>query len=265
MKKLGIPILGITLAATACGDATGPGSNGQPVVTLSFATRQPATASLARGLSLQATGALADTLTTGGDTLIITRARIVMREIELERVEATSCDTTIVDHDACEEFEIGPVLVDLPLNGQVEQEFSVAIAPGSYDEIEFEIHKVSNDDQEDADFRNANPDFAGISIRVDGTFNGTDFVFTSDLDVEQEFDLNPPLTVDSTAAGTNVTILVGLDGWFRSPAGAVLNPETGNKGEVNESLIKENIKQSIEAFEDEDEDGEDDDGDDRSS
>ena len=265
MKKLGTPILGIALALAACGDATGPGSNGQPVVSLSFTTRQPATASLALGLSLQAASALADTVITNGDTLIITRAQIVLREIELERVEATSCDTTIVDHDACEELEIGPVLVDLPLNGQVEREYSVAVPPGSYDEIEFEIHKVSSDDQEDAAFRAANPDFAGISMRVEGTFNGDAFVFTSDLNVEQEFDLNPPLIVDSTATNTNVTILVGLDQWFRSPTGAVLNPETGNKGEVNESLIKENIKQSVEAFEDDDEDGEDDDEDDSSS
>jgi hypothetical protein len=37
-----------------------------------------------------------------------------------------------------------------------------------------------------------------------------------------------------------------------------VDPATGNKGGANESLVKENIKQSIEAFEDENHDGHDD-------
>ena len=38
-------------------------------------------------------------------------------------------------------------------------------------------------------------------------------------------------------------------------AGQTVNPATGNVGGENESLIKENIKNSIEAFEDDDRDG----------
>jgi hypothetical protein len=50
-----------------------------------------------------------------------------------------------------------------------------------------------------------------------------------------------------------------LDQWFRDLASNLINPQDGNKGGQHESLVKENIKQSIEAFEDHDSDGEPDD------
>jgi hypothetical protein len=84
-------------------------------------------------------------------------------------------------------------------------------------------------------------------------------VYETDLDVEQEFDLVPPITVTETTGAANVTVLLDLNQWFRDGSGNLLNPETGNKSGVNESLIKENIKQSVEAFEDDDHDGHDDD------
>jgi hypothetical protein len=99
----------------------------------------------------------------------------------------------------------------------------------------------------------------GKSIRVEGTFNGTTFVYESDLDVEQEFDLADPIVVTDTAAAVNVTVLLNLNQWFRDGSGNLLDPATGNTGGMNESLIKENIKNSIEAFEDDDHDGHDDD------
>ena len=77
------------------------------------------------------------------------------------------------------------------------------------------------------------------------------------MDVEQEFDLPEPLTVVDGASSTNVTIRVDLSKWFLDGSGNLVDPDTGNKGGENESLIKENIKQSIEAFEDRDRDGDD--------
>ncbi|MEE8192487.1 MAG: hypothetical protein V3T74_07050, partial [Gemmatimonadales bacterium] len=128
-----------------------------------------------------------------------------------------------------------------------------------YDEVEFEIHKVSTDDPEDAQFREDHPDMVGKSIRVQGTFNTQPFTYETDLDVEQEFDLSPPLEVTDGSTPTNVTVLLDLDQWFRDLAGNLVNPQSGNKGGENEGLVKENIKQSIEAFEDHDSDGEPDD------
>ncbi len=91
-----------------------------------------------------------------------------------------------------------------------------------------------------------------MSIRVRGTYNGQDFVFETDLDVEQELDFFPALLID---ASTNITIEVGLDGWFVDGSGVTVNPATGNKGGANETLIEKNIENSIEAFEDSNRDG----------
>jgi hypothetical protein len=234
-------------ALAACSDGAGPG---QPGVGLSFATR-PAAAVPAPGLSASVMGA--DTLEDGANTLIITRAEIVLREIELERVDGDDCEAA-VNHDDCQEFEAGPILLDLPLGPGAEQAVLVQVPVGSYDEIDFEIHQVSTGDQEDAAFRTQYPHMAGKSIRVEGNYNGTPFVFESDLDVEQEFDLAPPLEVTDTTA-TNITVRLDITQWFRAQNGSYLDPADGNVGGRYESLIKENIKQSVEAFEDHDGDG----------
>ena len=81
-------------------------------------------------------------------------------------------------------------------------------------------------------------------------------------DVEQELMLVPPLVItdtpDAPATTTNVTIRVDLAAWFVDADGALIDPATANKGEPNEGLVEDNIDNSMEAFEDEDEDGEDD-------
>ncbi len=189
------------------------------------------------------------------NALIITSAELVLREIELKRADVTDCDLLGENADGCEEFAIGPVLVSIPVGGSVSEEFTLSIPAGSYDEIEFDIHKVSSGDPADAQLLVQNPAFEDLSIRVVGTFDGQAFIFETDLNVEQELDLFPPLVIGESTVATNITIAVGLDSWFLDANGQPVNPETGNKNGANESLIKENIKNSIEAFEDNDRDG----------
>jgi hypothetical protein len=47
--------------------------------------------------------------------------------------------------------------------------------------------------------------------------------------------------------------------WFLGEGGMLIDPRTANESGENEGLVEDNIKQSIEAFEDDDEDGEHDD------
>ncbi len=188
------------------------------------------------------------------NALVLTSVEIVLREIQLERTDVFDCSGS--DDDGCESFEVGPVLVSVPVDGSVSTQFAVGIPEGSYDEIEFEIHKVSSSDPQDATFLQQHSTFVDKSIRVEGTFNGTTFVFESDLNVEQELDLSPPVEL-TEAATVSLTIRVGLNGWFRRSDGSLIDPATANKGEQNESEVTGNIKTSIEAFEDEDRDGDD--------
>jgi len=198
----------------------------------------------------------------GNDTITLRSVEIVLREIELKRVEAAACDSVEGNND-CEEFETGSTLVALPLGATAtETVVSVNAPAGMYDKLEFKIHKPESSD--DAAFIAANPDFDGVSIRVTGTYSqaGTrsDFVFTSDLDASQEVLLSPPLTV-SDGQPANVTLRIDIANWFLNAGGtALVNPASANQGQPNESLVRDRIEASIDAFRDDDHDGHDDDG-----
>ena len=245
-------MLGILAVGVACVGTNDPGRNAS--VQVSFATRAAPPPLFRASLA----GVLGDTVVVGADTIVLESVELVLKEIEMKRVETPDC---VSGDDACEKFELGPVLVSLPLTPGAQQAFALDSAPAaSYNEIEFDIHKPDDGDPDDQAFVAANPDFAAISIRVRGTFNGTTFEFTTDLNVEQELPLVPPLVI-TEATGTNVTLRVDLSTWFRNGSGVLVDPASGNKGGQNESVITENIKVSFHAFEDEDRDGDDSDED----
>lgn len=84
-------------------------------------------------------------------------------------------------------------------------------------------------------------------------------MYTSDLGAEQEVFIDPALTV-SDGVSTNVTLRLDIGSWFVNAGGtALIHPATANKGQPNESVAKDNIQSSIDAFHDDDRDGHDDD------
>jgi hypothetical protein len=193
----------------------------------------------------------------GNDTVIVRSVELVLREIELKKIDAATCDA-VVGNDDCEEFETGATLVSLPLGATAAaQQVSVSADPGTYDALEFKIHKPSSSD--DAAFVAQHPDFATISIRVTGTYSQagsrSDFVFTSDVDQSEEMMLPAPVTVAAGEA-LNVTLRVDIAGWFlNSGRTALVDPASANKGQANESVVANNIQNSFKAFEDDDHDG----------
>ena len=230
---------------SACSDSTG--ASGDPQVRFNLATGAAAPAAVVPSLAVAAAPM---TITDGSNTLVLDEVALVMREIELERLGDDACAQ--VADDACERLELGPILLRLPLTAGAVGQFTVAVDTGTYGEVEFEIHKASSSD--DAAFVAAHPDLADRSIRATGSWNGTPFTFYSDIDVEQEIDLTPPLVVGESGAA-DLTVRVDLDRWFRDDAGALLDPATANKGESNEGQVKNNIQNAFEAFEDDDRNG----------
>lgn len=171
------------------------------------------------------------------------RVRIVIRELEVERG----------DDENEVEFESGPFLLDLSgdgLSGGVIQQFVTEVPPGVYDEVEFEIHPLSGDLPEDEGLREMFT--RGASVIIDGVANGAAFSFESNLmdkqELEGSFDLG---------GGDNVTLNIDPSGWFLGASGEPLDPSDP----ANESTIEANIRQSIDAFDDDDSDGDDDDSD----
>lgn len=237
---------------SACSDGGSPTSD--PQVNFNLATRGTAASAAGASLAVIAPESFAD----GTNTLIVERVELVLREIELKRSGATvDCGDSPHD-DACEKLELGPVLLSLPLGpGGAARAFSVTVSPGTYDEVEFEIHPPSSSD--DAAFLQANPDFSGVSVRVSGSYNGVPFDFVSNLNAKEEIDLNPALTITESAA-TDLTLLVDLDSWFRDSAGTLVDPLTAGAGQPNEGLVKDNIRRTLDAFEDRNHDGHHDDG-----
>ncbi|MBI4499895.1 MAG: hypothetical protein HY700_01920 [Gemmatimonadetes bacterium] len=248
-----------TLAGlVGCSSSVDPLKSG---VQVSFATRNPAlsgpTGPAPTAPILSPRAAAGDTLRDATNTLIIDKAELVLRKIELEPTGTSTCTP---NPEGCPDVEAGPVLVNLPLTPGAQTTFSVQVPAGTYGKVKFEIHKVSSDDPAEAAFRAANPDFVGKSIRVQGKYNGQAFIYVSEMDVEQELTMSPGLVVSADAASANLTIRLTISQWFRTLAGGLLDPGTANKGGQNESLVNNNIQNSMKAFEDKDHDGDERDG-----
>ena len=267
--------VGVAVLAGCSDSGTGTGTDATVRFNVATGTR----AAAASAMALVGTP---DTLNDGTNTLVIDTAQMVLRDIKFHMVETAVCsdsgeqedpnddsghhgDSSSVDdvrmlHDDdgddsdCDELRIGPYLLDLPLDDGPARSFTVELPAGTYREVRFKVHKATR--TEDAAFITAHPEFDQRSVRVVGTFNGVPFVFTSDVSAEQEASFSPPLTVDGTT-GTDLTLFVDLSSWFLVD-GALVDPAQANEEQPFASQVKNNIKASVRAFEDDDRDGEDD-------
>jgi hypothetical protein len=256
----------------ACSEGTGPGN--KPQISFNVATSSGAAANLQ---------SVSDTVVGGANTLVLDQVELVLRDIRFKRLNDDVCegdddqDEDIAvrpmshddgengddgNEDACETINAGPFLLDLPLGSGVEKIFSVAVDTGTFDELRIRLHKPEDNglDPADAAFLTAHPDFAGISIRATGTWNGSPFTFTSDLNADQEMRLDPPLVVTDAGANVDVTLKVDVATWFADGNGGLIDPATAGNGGQNENLVRDNIQHSFDAFQDEDHDGHDDGG-----
>jgi len=244
----------LALAATlgACDSSSGPANQGS-AVSLAIATRPSAAAPAPGGPQLSGAPVTYDD---GTNILVINQVQMVVKEVELKTAaDPTQCDPAASD-DTCEELESGPYLLDLPLSSGATSVVTVDVVEGTYDEFEFKIHKPE-DDAENAAFLAAHPTFDGVSIRVTGTWNGATFTYESDLNAEQEQSLVPPLVVTGTGTA-DFTLFIDIGTWFRTSGNMLIDPSSANKGNPNEGVVKNNIENSFQSFEDENHDGEDD-------
>ena len=228
----------------ACSDSSGPDRR---TVSLSFSTQaSPSFAAQSPNFDI--------TVTVGANTIVVTKAQVVLRKLDLKQSDATSCPDDDSAHEDCNEVKLGPILVDLPLTATASGGITASIPEGTYHEIEFQIHRPTNHTG-DAAFAAANPNFANASVRVEGTYNGTPFVFTSTMTQSIELEFNPPVVIN--ADNQNVTVNFDLTNWFKVN-GVVINPTTANPGQPNEQAVTQNIRASLKAFRDDDKNGHDD-------
>ncbi len=224
-KPITLVAVGSALVFTACGQLGSAKS-----VAFSVRSGKPALA------------AQALTVATG---IEVTRVRMVVRNLELEQEGATEAETET------EEVNAGPFLLDLQgsaLDGGVNQVFEAAVPAGDYDTLKFVIHKAEDVDATKPGFEELAAKNA--SIVIEGTIDGQAFEFVSSIDEAQEH--ASPVTIADGA--NNVTLSIDPTGWFVDAAGNRLDPrESSARG-----AIEENLKSSIDAFEDDNHNGSDD-------
>lgn len=244
---IGLPALAIV--ATACSDSVGAG---RTPLTLSLSTQTTAAASASLSPSANIIS-----ISTGANTVVVTKAQMVFDEIQL-KATTTSCTTGMVsdgsaeDHE-CPELRLDPVLVDIPLDAMTQLDLGALVPDGTYRELEFKMDALENGETASAAaFLAAHPEFRNVAVRIEGTFNGEPFVFTSHEDAEIALAFEPAVNVGLGSA--NITVKLDVAGWFKDSLGNVVDPRQSGSA----SIIVNNIKRSFHAFEDHDRDGEDD-------
>lgn len=222
------------IALSACADGTGPGDGSVPVtLSIGAGTGSGAGAPLA-----------ASAITLGGNTIQVDEVQLVLRKIALHRqADGEDCDEA--GEASCDVLWLGPMLVDLDLDGTTSRAFTAEVAPGTFRRMLFQIHKPAG--QADLAFVALNPGMAGVSVRVTGTFDGEPFGYTTDLTVVQHTALEPPLEV-AEGVPTALTLWVDVDTWFHNQTGTgLINPgELGVGGQLD-ARIRQNIRQSFRA------------------
>lgn len=224
-----------------CDDALGPQRDG-PQVGIQFALSGSSSASVApagTGL-LRALGTVAMTGTNG--TLELDTIHVIVAEFELERTEGAedACeDDRSGSDDDCEEFDVGPTFVNLPLDAGPTTAVTASVPPGSYEEVEFEVEDLDDDEENTAErqriaelttsIRAQFPDWPrDASMRVAGTFTPTGgtprpFVayFEAEIEVEREFDT--PFVVTEDDVSRTITVELNPSLWFSRVDGTVMD------------------------------------------
>jgi hypothetical protein len=193
-------------------------------------------------LSIRAvSGSLPKVASPQAQQVTITSAKVVLGEIEIENSSRDSMDFK----------SKSPLVVNLDLTGGMTNLGAVSIPFGTYEELEFEISKLT---PQDTAAYNANPDLQGYSIYVKGYVNGDTnavFTFKSALEAEQEQEFSPPLVVNESAPQVTLVLSIDTRAWFSNGAGNFLDPRLSQ----NQTAIERNIKASVTAFEDDDNNG----------
>ena len=266
------------IAVTACGDGTGPSSANKVGVGFQLArtsTASPMMASSVEGSAPRVPGttptittsAAGMTITRDGDVLVVTKAQLVVRNVKLKSATAVCSDDNDdektgkssnssarrEDDDDCAEIRAGPFLVNVPVNGADGARVAVAVPAGTYTSIRLWLHKVTSGDAADVAFRQANPDFRDISLRLEGTFNGTPFNFVNDVNAKLTVPLTKPLVIGT--GGDDVTVSIDLSTWFLRSSGGLFSPAAANTPGQVQAQVQNNIRNAFRAFKDKNKDG----------
>jgi hypothetical protein len=245
------PIAGIAALSILAGCSSDlTGGNRHPVQ-ISFTTNTTVTSAANR--------VAADLVVGQNSELVLQKVQVVIGRLELDRTGTADCVGDVESDDDhanmgedCEDVSRDPLLVDVPLDDALHPVINIPLAAGTFSQLEAKLAPARNTA---TDFNTANPNLVGKSVRVEGTFKGAPFVFTSPVRAKLEMQFDPPLVIDATTK--NATVAIDVRNWFLTSNGAVIDPTMATSGSTSQQQIENNIRRSFHAFEDNDERGED--------
>ena len=211
LNRLGLVAIAATaLATAACDEQTGVDLGGS--ASLSFAATGGSTL-LGDPTPPQ------NPMTVAGHVVAVSRVELQLSELEIEGEDSAEM-----------EMKGGPLLVALPVNGNVITPVTATIAPGTYTELEMKVN----------------------TVRIQGTFDGQPFDVTVAVNEDLETDIRPPLVVTETTQA-NLTVSIQISNWFRNNDGSAI--DLLNLSSTARERLKSNINASFDAFEDDDRSG----------
>jgi len=189
------------------------------------------------------------------DAVIIESFKINIEEIE---IEFDDNDPMFATDSVATDYELeGPFEIDLVKDGHALETTivkSVELPAAAYDEIEFKFRESEN----------SISDMYGKSILIEGTINGTPFIFWSDEEIEVEIEFEELVHLDEASKAV-LTISFDLASLFNTTAGGIdissaldgnengiieIYPEDPDGNSDLADQIWEKIEVIIEAFED---------------
>jgi len=187
--------------------------------------------------------------------IVIKSFKINIEEIE---IEFDDNDPMFATDSVASDFELeGPFEIDLMKDGNALETTivnNVELPIAAYDEIEFKFSESENSISA----------MYGKSIRIEGTINGTPFIFWTDKEIEYEIEFNELVYLDEASRAV-LTVSFDLASLFNPTAGGIdissalngngngiieIYPEDPDGNSNLANLIWEKIEVVIEAFED---------------
>lgn len=224
----------IAISMVACSNSTDPATTG----------------SLSLSSKYQTTILAKDGNLVSFDSIKITKATFLLREIKY-KTQSDSSDGL---------YKTTPFLFEMNLNGSIQTIGQVNVPFGNYTKLEFDIHKAEASDttvmtsEQRVKMRAFFDGVNKYSIIIEGkTYTGgvsTNFIYKSSLNVKQKITLSAALEITESSPEHNATMIFSSFGWFLSNS-SFLDPADSH----NFSKIDDNIRQSIRAIKDKNKDG----------
>jgi hypothetical protein len=194
--------------------------------------------------NLQFSAIAVDNTTIPQNTMVLKEAKIMIKDMRIH-MEGKN-------EEECENINVGPFVLNLKLNSTVNLISSSFSPAGTYDDVKFKIHKLGrNETVIDPDFSDMNGRY---SVIVRGTYNQADFIFKSSVSVSQKLEL-PEKVLTSTNSNSNITLQAKPILWFMRMDNTILDPNnTFNREEIDRN-IRNNIRESLRMFKDNDHNG----------